>query len=38
VANTIYGNLNCYNDTPAASNDGQHNTVSGARNGECTGF
>jgi uncharacterized repeat protein (TIGR01451 family) len=35
-ANTIYGNLNCYNDTPAAINDGQHNTVSGARNGECS--
>jgi hypothetical protein len=37
-ANTIFGNLNCYGDSPIASNDGQHNTVNGARNGECAGF
>jgi hypothetical protein len=34
-ANTIVGSLSCSGNTPAAINDGQPNTVSGRRSGEC---
>jgi hypothetical protein len=34
-ANTIWGGLNCSGDAPAAVNNGQPNTVSGRRYGEC---
>jgi hypothetical protein len=34
-ANTIGGNLKCSGNTPAATNDGQPNTVTGNRTGEC---
>jgi hypothetical protein len=37
-ANVISGSLSCSGDSPPASNDGQHNTVSGTRTGECAGF
>jgi hypothetical protein len=34
-ANTINSSLSCSGDTPTATNDGQPNTVYGARSGEC---
>ncbi|MBV9412333.1 MAG: hypothetical protein JO148_12105 [Acidimicrobiia bacterium] len=34
-ANHISGNLGCSGNTPAAVNDGQPNTVTGNRTGEC---
>jgi hypothetical protein len=34
-ANTIWSTLSCSGNSPAARNDGQPNTVSSTRSGEC---
>jgi hypothetical protein len=34
-ANHIGGSLNCSGNTPGPTNDGQPNTVTGSRNGQC---
>lgn len=34
--NTIRGSLTCSGNTPAPTNDGSHNTVSGSRVGQCS--
>ena len=34
--NQVRGNLSCANNTPAATNDGRRNQVSGSRSGQCS--
>jgi hypothetical protein len=36
--NHIGGTLSCSGNTPPPTNDGQPNTVTGARTGQCTGL
>jgi hypothetical protein len=37
-ANRMLGALSCSGNSPTPTNDGQPNTVSGVRSGQCSGF